>query len=97
MEPASRRTFFVHLLLSAFVGFLGFIHGGMVVNHKCYADIPIWRVSIVIFSAVSFGYSWYKIPRWYFRLPTIVVLFFVVWALADVYIRAVHRGSSLEP
>jgi hypothetical protein len=97
MESAYRRTFFVNLLLSAFVGFLGFIHGGIAVNHKCYADIPIWRVSIVIFSAVSFGYSWYKIPRWYFRLPAIVVLYFIVSALADVYIASVHKSTSLEP
>ena len=87
------RALLLHLLVSALVGLAGLFFGAMAVNHKCYNDNPLWSVAIQIFSAVSFGYSWYKIPRWYFRLPTLIGLYFVVGALGDIYIRAMHGHS----
>ena len=89
----SRRAFLLHLAGSAFAGFLGLFFGAVAVSHKCYDDIPLWSVSIQIFGAVSFGYAWYKIPRWYFRVPALVVLYFVVSALDDHYIRTAHNHT----
>lgn len=80
-----------HIFVSFLIGFVGFIWGGMAVSHLCYKDIPFWKISIHVTSAVGAGYLWYMIPRWYYKLAALAVFFGIVSIAGEIYLREVHK------
>ena len=77
--------------MSVIVGFIGFIWGSQAVSHQCDLDSPIWKVGIMIFSAVGSGYSCFKIPRWYFKIVGVAILFALVSVAGRIYLYEVHK------
>ena len=77
--------------VSAFVGFVGFFWGSQAVSHQCDLDFPVWKGGIMIFSAVASGYSFYKVPRWYFKMGVVAILFTLVSFAGRIYLYEVHK------
>ena len=79
------------LILSSLVGFFGFVWGVQSASHQCDKDSPVWKVGIIIFSAVSSGYSCFKIPRWYFKIAGTGIIFALVSVAGRIYLYEVHK------